>query len=63
MKALETIRALCAGYSFRTTGSQAYDLLKIPEIHAALKDGQVRLAEKTETEAEWGRRRSVGSGQ
>lgn len=52
-----TQAAARAGYSSKTAGSQAHDLLKKPEIQAALKDGQARLAEKTETEAEWVRRR------
>lgn len=52
-----TQAAVRAGYSKRTAGSQAHDLLKKPEIQAALKDGQKRLAEITETEAEWVRRR------
>jgi phage terminase small subunit len=52
-----TQSAIRAGYSKRTAGSQAHDLLKIPEIQAALKVGQARLAQKTETEAEWVRRR------
>lgn len=52
-----TQAAIRAGYSKRTAGSQAHDLLKKPEIQDALKDGQKRLAEITETEAEWVRRR------
>lgn len=52
-----TQAAIRAGYSQRTAGSQAHDLLKKPDIQAALKDGQKRLAEVTETEAEWVRRR------
>lgn len=52
-----TQAAIRAGYSKRTAGSQAHDLLKKPEICAALKAGQDRLAEKTETDAEWVRRR------
>jgi phage terminase small subunit len=52
-----TQAAIRAGYSTKTAGSQAHDLLKKPEIQAKLKEGQARLAEKTETEAEWVRRR------
>lgn len=52
-----TQAAVRAGYSKRTAGSQAHDLLKKPEIQAALSEGQKRLAEATETEAEWVRRR------
>ena len=52
-----TQAAIRAGYSARTAGSQGHDLLKKPEIQAALKNGQKRLSEKTETEAEWVRRR------
>ena len=52
-----TQAAIRAGYSKRTAGSQAHDLLKKPEIQAALGEGQKRLAEVTETEAEWVRRR------
>lgn len=52
-----TQAAIRAGYSKRTAGSQAHDLLKKPEIQAALSEGQKRLAEVTETEAEWVRRR------
>ena len=52
-----TQAAIRAGYSARTAGSQAHDLLKKPEVQAALKEGQKRLAEATETEAEWVRRR------
>lgn len=52
-----TQAAIRAGYSSRTAGSQAHDLLKKHEIQAALKEGRERLAEKTETEAEWVRRR------
>ena len=52
-----TQAAIRAGYSKRTAGSQAHDLLKKPEIQAALSEGQKRLAEVTETEAEWIRRR------
>lgn len=52
-----TQAAIRAGYSKRTAGSQAHDLLKKPEIQDALSEGQKRLAEATETEAEWVRRR------
>ena len=49
--------AIRAGYSPRTAGSQAHDLLKKPEIRAALEAGSKRLAELTETDALWVRRR------
>lgn len=52
-----TRAAIRAGYSKKTAGSQAHDLLKKPEIQDALREGQKRLAEATETEAEWVRRR------
>lgn len=52
-----TQAAIRAGYSKKTAGSQAHDLLKKPEIQDALREGQKRLAEATETEAEWVRRR------
>lgn len=52
-----TQAAIRAGYSKKTAGSQAHDLLKKPEVQAALSEGQKRLAEATETEAEWIRRR------
>lgn len=52
-----TQAAVRAGYSKRTAGVQGHALLKKPEILEALKVGQKRLAEATETEAEWVRRR------
>ncbi len=52
-----TQAAIRAGYSPRTAGSQAHDLLKKPEIWAALEDGIHKLAELTETSAVWVRRR------
>lgn len=51
-----TQAAIRAGYSKKTAASQAHDLLKKPDIQAALGEGQKRLAEKTETEAEWVRK-------
>lgn len=51
-----TQAAIRAGYSKKTAASQAHDLLKKPDIQAALAEGQKRLAEKTETEAEWVRK-------
>lgn len=52
-----TQAAIRAGYSKRTAGSQAHDLLKKPEICESLRAGQERIAAKTETDAEWVRRR------
>ncbi len=51
-----THAAIRAGYSKKTAASQAHDLLKKPDIQAALGEGRKRLAEKTETEAEWVRK-------
>ncbi|MFO0315294.1 MAG: terminase small subunit [bacterium] len=51
-----TQAATRAGYSKKTAGSQAHELLKRPDIQAALAEGQKRLAEKTETDAEWVRK-------
>lgn len=52
-----TQAAIRAGYSSKTAGQIGHELLKKPEVQAALKEGQNRLAEATETEAEWVRRR------
>lgn len=52
-----TQAAIRAGYSSKTAGQIGHELLKKPEVQAALSEGQKRLAEATETEAEWIRRR------
>jgi phage terminase small subunit len=41
-----TQAAIRAGYSKRTAGSQAYDLLKKPEIRASVEDAEKTTAEK-----------------
>jgi phage terminase small subunit len=49
--------ALRAGYKKETARVQASRLLTKSNIKAAIEAGQQKLAEKTETEAEWVRRR------
>ena len=52
-----TQAAVRAGYSPRTAGSQAHDLLKKPEIQAELKAFQAKAAEQTQTDINWVRER------
>jgi phage terminase small subunit len=52
-----TQAAIRAGYSKKTAGAIGDENLKKPAIRAAVDDGLKALAEKTETEAEWIRRR------
>lgn len=52
-----TRAAICAGYSEKTAGSQAERLLRNVAVRAAVDELLQKLAEKTETEAEWVRRR------
>ena len=42
-----TQAAIRAGYSAKTAGSQAFDLLKKPEIQEAVQAGQKKLSERT----------------
>jgi phage terminase small subunit len=49
--------AIRAGYSKKTAGSIGEENLKKPEIRAEVEKGLKKLAEATETEAEWVRRR------
>lgn len=43
-----TQAAIRAGYSEKTAGSQAFDLLKKPEIQNAIQDAQKKLSERTQ---------------
>lgn len=52
-----TQAAIRAGYSKKTAGSIGDENLQKPEIRAAVDAGLLRLAEATETEAQWVRRR------
>jgi hypothetical protein len=52
-----TQAAIRAGYSAKTAYSQAERLLRHVEIRRAVDAGLNRIAEKTETDAEWVRRR------
>lgn len=47
-----TQAAIRAGYSSKTAGSMGFDLLKKPEIQAAIQEGQKRLSIKTEISAD-----------
>lgn len=49
--------AIRAGYSPRTAEVQASRLLSLAKVKAAVAEGQKFISEKTETEAEWVRRR------
>jgi hypothetical protein len=42
-----------AGYSEKTAGSQAHDLLKNPEIRAAIEERKAQLADLAEIDAAW----------
>ena len=48
-----TQAAIRAGYSERTAYSQGHDLLKKPEIAAAVQESQSKRAERTELSADW----------
>lgn len=52
-----TQAAIRAGYSVKTAGQIGHELLKKPEVQQRLREFQQKAAEKTETEAEWIRRR------
>ena len=52
-----TQAAIRAGYSEKTAGQMAYELLKKPEVQKLLKDFQVRAAEQTQTDINWVRER------
>jgi phage terminase small subunit len=52
-----TQAAIRAGYSRKTAGSQAHDLLKKPEIQACLAEFRQKAAEKTVTDTAWVRQR------
>jgi phage terminase small subunit len=52
-----TQAAIRAGYSPKTAGSQAHDLLKKPEIQACLAEFRQMAAEKTVTDTAWVRQR------
>lgn len=52
-----TQAAIRAGYSERTAGQQAEQLLKILEISEAIEAGQAELSRKAKTTAEWARRK------
>lgn len=52
-----TKAAIRAGYSPKTAASQGERLLRNAEIRAAVDAGLKRIAEETETEAQWVRRR------
>jgi phage terminase small subunit len=52
-----TQAAIRAGYSKKTAGSQAHELLKRPDIQAQLKTIQERAAEQTQTDINWVRQR------
>jgi phage terminase small subunit len=52
-----TQAAIRAGYSAKTAASQAERLLRNVDIRAAVDAAQTKIAEKTETDAEWVRRR------
>lgn len=52
-----TQAAIRAGYSKRTAGVQAHDLLKKPEILENLKVFRERAAEQTQTDINWVRQR------
>lgn len=43
-----TQAAIRAGYSRKTAGSQGFDLLKKPEIQAAIQEAQARRSQRTE---------------
>ena len=43
-----TQAAIRAGYSEKTAGSQAFDLLKKPEIQNAIQEAQKKLSERTQ---------------
>lgn len=48
-----TQAAIRAGYSVKTAGQQGHDLLKNPEIAAAIENAKAERAERTEVTAEW----------
>ncbi len=48
-----TQAAIRAGYSTKTAGQQGFDLLKKPEIEAALARAQAERAERTKVDADW----------
>ena len=52
-----TQAAIRAGYSAKTAGQIGDENLKKPKIRAAVDAATAKVAEKTETEAEWVRRR------
>lgn len=52
-----TQAAIRAGYSAKTAASIGEENLRKPEIRAAVDEALAKIAEKTETEAEWIRRR------
>ena len=52
-----TQAAIRAGYSVKTAGQVGNENIKKPQIQAAIRIGQQVIAEETETEAEWIRRR------
>jgi phage terminase small subunit len=52
-----TQAAIRAGYSRKTAGSQAHDLLKKPEIQACLAEFRRKAAEQTVTDSAWVRHR------
>ena len=52
-----TQAAIRAGYSKKTAGQQAHELLKNLEIKAQLAESRQKSAEKTETDTNWVRER------
>lgn len=52
-----TQAAIRAGYSRKTAGSQGHDLLKKPEVQAALNEFRSKAAQETETDIRWVRQR------
>jgi phage terminase small subunit len=48
-----TQAAIRAGYSAKTAGSQGFDLLKKPEVEAALAEAQAERSERTKIDADW----------
>ncbi len=48
-----TQAAIRAGYSAKTAGQQGFELLKKPEIEAALAEAQVERSDRTKIDADW----------
>lgn len=48
-----TQAAIRAGYSEKTAGQQGFELLKKPEIEAALAEAQAERSKRTQIDADW----------